>query len=102
MVWQGARGKSKIRQKEFSRAWVEQAASRYKAGLYNLALFQLSYLKSFCYSSPPTVRQHRLSIIKRPLEPDRLSTSQRFSLALLRLVMTVNDLGHGQTVQLAL
>jgi hypothetical protein len=39
----GKRKKIKHSAKGFSRAWLEQATSRYKATLYSLALFQLSY-----------------------------------------------------------
>ena len=35
--------KTKQLTKVFSEAWIEQASSRFKAMLYSLALFQLSY-----------------------------------------------------------
>ena len=36
-----------------NRAWLEQAASRYKAVLYSLALFRLSYPEDFLSVSIP-------------------------------------------------
>ena len=39
--------------KGFSRAWIEQASSRYKAVLYSLALFQLSYPEELLSTDVP-------------------------------------------------
>jgi hypothetical protein len=53
--------------KVFSRAWLEQASSRYKAVLYSLALFRLSYPEGFLsvgipISPSPVARQWSLQL----------------------------------------